>query len=310
MEGHAAIRSNAMTDTAAKARAMRLERLRAMLDGKLAQPRAALETLMAELRVGEAQPELWERLHAAAVRDAKEADLADAYGKIAHDRRLKQLSPAVHAEVLMHAADFFQGVRGDGEGAEGFLVGVLEVAPEHLEAFTRLERRFEASGDELRLVELYAAVAATPPKPADEMARRVLKIVTSLSAKTPISDDGCKGLLAFAPANLALLGALEAHCRKTGRIGLACELFEQAISKQGLPEVKVVELRRRLLELYMGEAGEPDKAISHVEVLLGRDPNDAQARATAERLIPRRKVASRAAAALQQARRSGRPVRS
>jgi tetratricopeptide (TPR) repeat protein len=298
-----------MTDTAAKARAMRLERLRAMLDGNLGNPRAALETLMGELKIGEAQPDLWERLHAASVRDGKEAELADAYTKFAQDRRLKQLSPPVHAEVLMHAADFLQGVRGDGEGAEGFLVGVLEVTPNHVEAFNRLERRFEASGDELRLVELYAVVAATPPKPAEEMARRALKIVTSLSAKTPLSDDGCKGLLAFAPANLALLGALEAHCRKTGRLDLACDLFEQAISGPELPEVKVIELRRRLIELYMGEASKPDRAISHVEVLLERDPNDAQARATAERLIPHRKVASRAAAALQQARRSGRPAR-
>jgi hypothetical protein len=299
-----------MTDTAAKARVMRLERLRSMLDGNLGNPRAALETLMGELRVGEAQPELWERLHAAAVRDAKEAELADAYKKFAADRRLKQLSPAVHAEVLMHAADYFQGVRGDGEGAEAFLVGVLEVAPSHAEAFRRLELRFEASGDELRLLELYAVVAGTPPKPAEEMARRALKIVTSLSAKTPLSDDGCKGLLAFAPANLAILGALETHCRKTDRLGLACDLFEQALSVPGLPEVKVVELRRRLLELYMGEAGKPDRAIGHVEVLLVRDPNDAQGRATAERLIPHRKVASRAAAALQQARRSGRPPKS
>jgi hypothetical protein len=106
-----------------------------------------------------------------------------------------------------------------------------------------------------------------------------------------------------------LLGALEAHCRKTSRLGLACELFEQSISAKGLPEVKVVELHRRLIELYMGEVGTPEEAISHVEVLLARDPNDAQARPAAERLIPNRKVASRAAAALQQARRQGRAMR-
>jgi hypothetical protein len=298
-----------MTDTAAKARAMRLARLRSMLEENLSNPRAAIEALMAELRIDEAQPELWEGLHAAAVRDGKESDLADAYAKIALDRRLRQLSPAVHAEVLMHAADFLQGVLGDGDRAEGFLVGVLEVAPDHREAFDRLERRFEASADELRLLELYAVVAGTPPKPADEMARRALKIVTSLTAKTPLSDEGCKGLLALVPANLALLGALETHCRKTGRLGLACELFEQAIERQGLAEVKVVELHRRLIELYMGEANAPEKAISHVEALLSRDPADAQARPAAERLIPNRKVASRAAAALQQARRQGRPPR-
>lgn len=294
-----------MTDTAAKARAMRLERLRSMLDEHLGNPRAALETLMAELRISEAEPGVFERLHAAAVRDGKEAELADAYTKIASDRRLTQLAPEAHASLLMHAADFFQGIRGDREGAEGFLVNVLEVTPDHGEAFHRLEQRFEQSGDELRLVELYAVVAATLPKPAEELARRALKIVASLSAKTPLSDDGCIGLLPLVPTNLALLGILEAHCRKTGRLGLACELFERAISGQGLPEVKVVELHRRLVELYMGEANTPEKAISHVEALLGRDPSDTQARLAAERLIPHAKVASRAAAALQQARRQG-----
>jgi hypothetical protein len=298
-----------MTDTAAKARAMRLERLRSMLDERLGDPRAALETMMAELRVGEAQPGLWERLHAAAIRDGKESALGDAYRKIAEDRRVSQLPPAAHARLLMHAADFFQGVLGDAEGALNFLVGVLEVTPDHVEAFTRLERRFDAAADDLRVVELYAVVAATPPKPAEEMARRALKIVTALPAKTPLSDEGCRLLLALVPANLALLGALDTHCRKTNRLSLACDLFERAIQNKGLPEVKVVELHRRLIEIYMGEANTPEKAISHVEALQDRDAGDAQARAAAERLIPIRSVASRAAAAVQRARRQSRAPR-
>jgi hypothetical protein len=262
-----------MSDTAAKARAMRLDRLRSMLEKKLENPLPALETLMAELRVDEAQPELWEGLHAAAVRDGKERDLADAYRKFAADRRLRKLSPAAHSEVLMHAADFFQGILGDGEGAEGFLCNVLDVAPGHAEAFNRLERRFEAAGDELKVVELYATVAATPPKPPDELARRALKVVTLLSAKTPLSDDGCRGLLSLVPANSAILNTVEAHCRKTGRVALACELLERAIEGQGLSEVKIVEQHRRLIDLYMGEANAPAKAISHVADLLRRDPS-------------------------------------
>src|SRR6476620_7502794 len=102
-----------MPDPAEKARPLRLERLRSMLDKQLSQPPAALETLMSELRIGEAQPHLWEGLHAAAARDGKEAEMASAYRKFATDRRLKQLPADVHAEVLMHAADFFQGVMGD-----------------------------------------------------------------------------------------------------------------------------------------------------------------------------------------------------
>ena len=91
-----------------------------MLDKQLSQPPAALEALMSELRIGEAQPQLWEGLHAAAARDGKEQELAAAYRKFATDRRLKQLSPAVQAEVLMHAADFFQGVSEIPKAAKVF----------------------------------------------------------------------------------------------------------------------------------------------------------------------------------------------
>jgi tetratricopeptide (TPR) repeat protein len=297
-----------MTDTAAKARAMRIERLRAMLDKGLADPRAALETLMAELKIGEAQPELWEGLHAAAVRDGKEAELADAYRKLAADRRLKQLSPAVHADVLVHAASFFQGVLGEVESAVGFLKRALEISPDNREAFQRLERRFDAPEHETELVELYARVAATPPKPADELARRALKIVALLPSKSPLSDDACRGLIALVPANSAILGAVVAHCRKTNRLLLACTLVEQAIAA-GLPEVKALEQHRHLIDLYLGEANTPEKAISHVEALLQRDPSDPQARTAAERLIQNRAVASRAAAALQKARRESRSPR-
>jgi len=209
----------------------------------------------------------------------------------------------------MHAANFFQGVLGDGDGAERLLRNVLEVAPETADAFRRLERRFETSGDGLRLVELYALVAATPPKPAGELARRAVKIIALLPAKTPVSDGACKRLLALLPASAAILSVLEEHCRKTNRFVLACTLLEEAIEAHALPEMRIGEQHRRLVDLYMGEAKAPEKAISHVEELLRRDPFDAQARAAAERLVSNREVASRAAAALQEARRQSRASR-
>jgi len=292
-----------MSDPTEKARSLRLERLQSMLDKQLSQPPAALEALMSELRIGEAQPQLWEGLHAAAARDGKEQDLAAAYRKFATDRRLKQLPPAVQAEVLMHAADFFQGVLGDPQGSEGFLRNVLEVASDQLEAFKRLERKYESSSDDLKLVELYALVAATPPKPADEMARRAINIIALLSAKAPLSDDACKKLLAFVPASSSLLSILEAHCQKTDRVTLACALLEQGIAGPGLPEARIIDHRRRLIELYLGPAKTPEKAMPHVEDLLARDSTDARARAAANTLLSVREVASRAAAAIQRARR-------
>ena len=294
-----------MSDPAEKARALRLERLQSMLDKQLSQPPAALEVLMSELRIGEAQPHLWEGLHAAAARDGKEPELAAAYRKFAADRRLKQLSPAVHAEVLMHAADFFQGVLGDPVGSEGFLRSVLELVPAHVEAFKRLERKYEAADDDLKLVELYALVAATPPKPPGEMARRALNIISLLPAKSPLSDDACKKLLALVPASSSLLSILEAHCQKTDRVGLACALLEQGIAGPGLPEARIIDHRRRLIELYLGPAKTPEKAMPHVEDLLGRDSSDARARAAANALLSVREVASRASAAIQRARRQG-----
>ena len=299
-----------MADTEAKARGIRLERLRSMLEKDLANPRAALETLMSELRIGDEQPKFWEELHSAAVRNGKEAELADAYRKMAADRRLKTLSPSAHANLLMHAADFFQGVVGDGDAAERFLWKVLEVAPDQVEAFHRLERRFEAANAELRLVELYAIVSRTPPRPPAEMAHRALQIVALLSAKTPLTEKALRGLLGLVPSNAAILSAIEAHCQKTNRIALACSLLEEAIVGHGLSDVKVVEQHRRLIDFYMGEANAPASAISHVEELLRRDATDTQARAAAERLIPIRAVASRAAAALQRARRESRAPRS
>src|SRR5690242_6851951 len=108
-----------MLSTNEKARTLRLQRLRTMLSERLENPAMALETLLSELSGGEAQPELWEGLHSAAVRDGVEADLAAAYGKITSPRRLQQLTPAAHADVLVHAADFHQGVLGDATAAEG-----------------------------------------------------------------------------------------------------------------------------------------------------------------------------------------------
>jgi hypothetical protein len=292
-----------MSDPAEKARSLRLERLQTMLDKQLSQPPAALETLMSELRIGEAQPQLWERLHAAAARDGKESDMAAAYRKFAADRRLKQLPVEVQADVLMHAADFFQGVLGDPEGSETFLRSVLEMQPDHVEAYRRLERKYEAASDDLKLVELYALVAATPPNPADEMARRAIKIITLLPAKSPLSDDACKKLLALLPASSSLLSILEAHCQKTERVGLACALLELGITSPGLPDARIIDHRRRLVDLYLGPAKTPEKAMPHVEDLLGRDSTDARARAAANTLLSVREVASRAAAALQRARR-------
>jgi len=286
---------------------MRLERLKSMVEARLQNPLAALEALLSELRTGAPQPALWEALHGAALRDGKEADLAEGYKKITHDRRLQPFEPWAQAEILMHAADFFQGVMGDGASGESFLERVLLVAPDHAEAFKRLELRVLAAKDPRRLVELYALVASGQPSTAGELVTKAINLIVPMPATIVLSEVACKRLVTLAGKHPSILEALDGHCRKTKRFDLACALIEQALLLDpGLPKSTVLDQRRRLIELYTGDTKTPEKAIGHVEDLLNADPGDAIARAGAERLLAVREVAPRAAAVLQDIRRKAR----
>jgi hypothetical protein len=183
---------------------------------------------------------------------------------------------------------------------------VLELVPGHREAFVRLERRYLEPRDNMRLLDIYALVAEAPPGNADELAHSVANAIAVLPARSPLPDETCRRLVALVSSSLGVLDALEAHCKKTDRPALACELVEAALERFELPKKSVLELRRTLAELYSGEANLPDKAITHVEALLEHDATDARARAAANRLLSSRSVGSRAANALQQARRTTR----
>jgi len=292
-----------MSATVDKVRALRLQRLRSMLEERLENPSAALEALVSELVAGEAHTSSWEGLHAAAARDGLEQALAGAYQKLTTERRLQQLEPRARVDVLMHAADFHQGVLGDAATTETLLERVLEIVPDHREAFARLERRFESTDNPRGLIRLYAIVAASDPRSKSDLVSKAVNKIVPLPAKAPLSEDTCKRLMALVPSHPILLGVLEAHCRKTSRIELACSLIEQAILVPDAPKPTLLEQRQLLVKLYTGEGGKPAGAISHVEALLEENPLDATARAAAERLLSTREVAARAAAALQKARR-------
>jgi len=216
--------------SADKARALRLERLERALSERLEQPPAALETLIFELKAEEWHPALWEALHAAALRDAQEAALAKGYSLVTAEHRLKQLPPRARAELLMHAADFYEGIAGDAAQAQAMLELVLQVAPGEPEAYARLEMRFQAAQDRARLLDLYSWVASSPPKPPEEIAREALGTFMHLPQSTVISDQTCMKLLPLAAASTSLLDAVVAHCRKTDRVALACEFLERAIA--------------------------------------------------------------------------------
>lgn len=293
-----------MSDTADKARAQRLARLKTTLETKLDQPPAAIEALLLELEAGESQTELWEQLHAAAARDGAEQALGAAYTKVAGSQRMNRVEPKARAEFYLHVADYFQGVLGDAATCESYLEKVAQTVPGHPIAYARLEPRVEAAPDPRRALELYASAASAPPIAPATLAVKAMNRLLLLPAKQPLADDACKKLVELVPAVPRLLNALEGHCRATQRPALAAWLIEAALLDPSLPSPIVVEQRARLIDLYMGDAANPAAAIDHVEDLLMRDPGDAAVRKVAERLLGVNEVASRAAAALAQARRS------
>jgi hypothetical protein len=295
-----------MSATADKARALRLQRLKSMLEERLDNCAAALEFLISEIVAKAPQEQLWEQLHGAADRDHMEIELAAAYANVTSPRRLQQLDPKAQAAVLMHAADFHQGVVGDADGAQVFLERVQLVVPGHAESFQRLERRFEAQGDQRSLIRLYAIAGAADAKLGDVLASKVVNKIVPLPATQPLPDDACKYVAALARKHPALFDVIDAHCRKTKRFALAGELAESSLADENLPAPVRLKLRRRVIELYTGDASAPAKAIRHVEALLNDDPSDEVARKGAEKLLSSRDVSQRAAAALQAARRTTR----
>jgi len=297
-----------MTSVSDKGRSLRLERLQKMLDERLTQPPAALETLLTELSLGEPRIEDWKALHVAATRDDKEIELGTAYQKVLTRHRMRTFEPDLQAHVLLNAAEYFEGTLGDTELALDLLERVLEVVPDHAQTFERLERTRKEAGDKRRLVDLYALVARRPPVPVERLASRVVSLViVPLPVDMPLSDETCRRLLAMVSAQPKLVGILYDHCKKTGRRALGRELREKSLGLANLPESALVDLRRGLLECYLEEGVPPATAIEHAEALLNRDPSDMTAVRAAEKLLRVPAVASRAAAVLRDRRLSSRP---
>ncbi|NRA33299.1 MAG: hypothetical protein HRU17_08155 [Polyangiaceae bacterium] len=291
-----------------KARTLRLQRLEKMLETKLEPPAAALEIILSEMKIGQADSALWERLHAAAARDGSdvEARLGAAYRQVIQQRRLRDLELDDQVMVLIRAADYLLGMLGDTDGAAVALTRVLEVRPTHEEAFLRIETRLKAGGDSLTIAEFYAKVVSAQKPPLPALVRKALNCVARLPGSKPLSAAACEGLLTLLPTELIVVTMLDAHCKKTQRVALACSLQETALESYELPDSAVLTVQKNLIETYQALSDTPEKAIDHVETLLLADPANKTWRKAAEKLLSNRGVASRAAAALSQARRDSR----
>ncbi|HEX7451260.1 MAG TPA: hypothetical protein VF294_03205, partial [Polyangiaceae bacterium] len=135
--------------------ALKLWEVAEALEQRLDNPAEVLEMLVTAVAKGEQPVDAWQRLHAAAARHDKVADLAFAYEQTVSEKRVKLLQPEQQAFVYLRAAEFFSEALGDTEGAIAHATRAAVAVPGHPEAFPVLEALLRRAGESIQLAELY-----------------------------------------------------------------------------------------------------------------------------------------------------------
>ncbi len=287
-------------ETGTKAPPLRLEQLAVYLDDQLEHEQQALDLLIVAQARGQAHPELWDKLHAAALRDDRLVELAGAYERLSQDRRVK-IMPAHHqAQVFMHASRFFLRALGDIDAAEASLERVLTLAPGHPDAFELLKRILDDKGDREKLAQLHigAVGAKTERDVALVHLRAALELLPPTDAER--ATKVAQQILRLDPGDEAALSALDERLTAAGKHAELARALEQALSSDPpMPDDRRVPIHARIVELYDGTLPDVERATPHVEAVLDADPAHEVARRVAVRLLASKSVAARAAGALE-----------
>lgn len=261
-----------------------------------------LDALVSALPSGEATPELFEKLHAAAAAEERAANLGFAYERLSRDARVKLLAKPKQAEFFLAAASFFGETFGDVEAAAAFGDRAYQVAPDDPKVFDRLETILASLQLGTKLGRLYADKARRETDATEKL--RLLRAAVDL-----YEFDGTKEELApllrsvvdLDPEDNEALAKLEKLYAALRRFKDLADVLEQAVGRgQGKPVSATDDVRLRLVGLYRGELRDPSRAALHVETLLARDPVSPAALQAAEALIDHRPVAARIAPLLSQ----------
>jgi tetratricopeptide (TPR) repeat protein len=270
---------------------------------KLENEEQILDALLATMARGAPPEGVWERLHAAALRDDRLSELAFAFEAASQSKRLKATSPPVGAEFLFQAARFFGEVFGDEVGAVSYLERALALVPGHAASFARLTDVLERTQQTKRLAEVMAAAAQHRPRGEQApMLRRAAALFAQAGGPEEKVIDLLQQVLRLEASDEDSRARLEALYIKANRFRDVVRLNEQALAADPPPEEHT---RRKLLEqiisLYAERLHEPERAMAHVEQLLALDPRHEEARKVAQKLVVIKGLAGRAAAALSSA---------
>ena len=287
-------------ETGSKVPTLRLENLGQYLDDRLEHEAQVLDLLVVAQARGQANTELWDKLHSAALRDDRLTELAFAYEKLGQDRRVRIMPPPHQAQVFLHAARFFTRALGDLDGAQAALERVLSLVPTHTEAFDQLKHILEDKNDQEKLVALHLSVVG--PKTDKETALLHLRAALELVQLTDAAKAGkiAQQIIKLDPTDTDALYAICASLEEAGKYPELARTLEQAVSiDPPLPDDRRLEIRAKLLELYDDRIPEIERAVPHIEDVLAHDPENALARRVAARLLTNKAVGARVAFALE-----------
>ena len=267
---------------------------------------ALLERLLAHLIENNREDDItgaFDRLHAAAQRDARVSELAFAYESVTNPRALRASTGGTAgravAELLYQAARFFGDVFGDDVAGANYLERALGVDPLHDAAFAALAELLVRRDEKRRLAELYAHAAMHRPDPSERLAmlRDAAAMLDALPNEHERAIDVYSQIVQLCPEDAGARDTLEQMLVKANRYRDVVKLLEQALEGDTSDE-DGLQIRVRLVDLYAQQLHEPDRILPHLEQILATYPGHEDARKIAVRLLAVKGLAARAADAL------------
>src|SRR5450432_221754 len=281
--------------------ALKLWEIAEALEQRLDNPAEVLEMLVTAVAKGEQPVDAWQRLHAAAARHDKVAELAFAYEQTVSEKRVKLLQPEQQAFVYLRAAEFFIETLGDVEGAISHASRAAQAVPGHAEAFALLENLLRETGQATKLAELYVHASERE----SDIERRGLflheasELVNASSGSEELTIEIGQRILRLDPSREDVRSVVVQRLIARGRHKDVVDLLEQALRRDPPPTVEEATLLREwLVDLCLSELKDSTRALGHIEGLLATQPDHAMALKSAEALLENRTVSLRAAAAL------------
>ncbi|MCS6898707.1 MAG: tetratricopeptide repeat protein [Myxococcales bacterium] len=284
-------------------RALSVEKLGPLLDETLEDELLVLSSMIQAMSRGELPPELWEKLHEAALRDDRLVELAAAYEESCQPRVIRRMAPAQQSELLVHAAEFLHRTLEDVEGAQAYLERAVAADPTNRAAFDLLENLLIEAGNGGKLCELYVNLAghAAVKEEQVRLLRRAAELADVFAEDAPRVIAIYERLLKVEPGDVEARRALEGLYRRTSRWTELARMLEQSLPKKGTEDEVERELRGKLIELYRRELQQPERVLIHAEELLKLDPGSQVAREGMSELLSHKLLGARAALALEAA---------